>query len=169
MIFEEIHKDDYERYRNLFNQEHCNKTFVDSAFTYKHVPLMVNDKSNPTFAYLDYKYAKIIAGDPSIFSDEDFIEFVKEHVILVVDKEKWLQRLLDHFKGRLIERRRTRMSHANLSLEEIRSMKKTLPEGYSLERINKETAENLPEILQVHIPVFFDSLEHFLKHLQHTV
>jgi GNAT superfamily N-acetyltransferase len=163
MHFKEVPIEKYDDYRHLFNQGHCPQTFVDSAFTYKHVPLKVDDEENPTMAYLDYKYAIIIVGDPEILTDEEFLELVKEQLILVADKEKWLPRLLKHFKGKLIERRRTKRSNENLSLEKLKTLKKSLPEGYCLERVDKKTAEALPEILQVHIPVFFGSVDEFLE------
>ena len=109
ILFKEIPSENYDKYQHLFAQEHCNQTFVDSAFTYKHVRLKVDDIEKPTMAYLDYKYAIIIVGDPETLTDEEFLDLVKEHVVFVVDKEKWLPRLLEHLKGRLIERRRTKL------------------------------------------------------------
>ncbi len=164
MQFKEVPSENYEKYRHLFAQEHCPQTFVDSAFTYKSVPLKVDNEENPTIAFLDFTFAIIIVGDPDILTDEEFLELVSEGVVVVADKEQWLPKLLKHFKGKLIERRRTKMSHEHLSLEKLESLKRPLPKGYSLERIDKETAEKLPNILQVHIPVFFGSVENFLKY-----
>ncbi|MHA1419722.1 MAG: GNAT family N-acetyltransferase [Candidatus Heimdallarchaeaceae archaeon] len=163
MKFTEVSIEKYELYRHMFDQEHCPQTFVDNAFTFKSVKLKVDDEENPTIAYLDFNYAIILVGSPDSLTDEEFLELIPEGLTIIADKETWLPRLLRHFKGKLMERRRTKMSHKHLSLEKLENLKRPLPDGYSLERIDKETAENLPEILQVHIPVFFGSVDNFLE------
>jgi hypothetical protein len=65
--------------------------------------------------------------------------------------------------GRLIKKTRIRTSHRNLSLEKLESLKKALPEGFSVERVDRETVERLPHILQVHIPPFFGIVDNFME------
>ncbi len=163
MNFETVSEENYDDYRHMFNEDYCNQTFVESAFKYKQFPLKVNDRDNPSAAFLVFKFALIYVGEVESLTKEEVITILPEGVAVVGDQDLWKAKLLEFFEGKIIERRRTRLSHQNLSLEKLMGLKKPLPEGYVLERVDKETAEKLPEILKVHIPILYGSVDNFME------
>lgn len=163
MEFIEVPSDKYEEYRHLFNQEHCPQSFVDSVFTFKSVPLKVDNEENPNIAFLDFTLGVIVVGDPDTIEEEDIAKIAPEKVVIVADVEKWRPKLLEYFRGRLFKIERIKLSHKSLNLEKLEKLKKPLPDGYSLERVDRKTAEMLPKILQVHIPVFYGSVDNFIE------
>ncbi len=163
MNFKPVSEENYADYRHMFNEDYCNQTFVESAFKYKSFPLKVNNIDNPSAAFLDFKFAIIYVGEVASLTKEEVITILPEGKVIVGKQDLWKAKLLEFFEGKVIERRRTRLSHQNLSLEKLRSLKKPLPNGYVLERVDKETAEKLPEILQVHIPILYGSVDNFMK------
>jgi GNAT superfamily N-acetyltransferase len=114
-------------------------------------------------AILHYPYKAFFAGDPNTSKIAEMLDTIPEETEIFVNEEKWLPKLREYFNGRLIQKTRIKMSPKNLSLEKLESLKKPLPEGYSLERVDKETLERLPHILQVHIPPFFGAVDDFME------
>ena len=163
MKFIDVPEERYEDYRYLFDKDYCSKSFVDSAFTFKMYPLKVDDLDKPKAAFLDFRFAIIYSGEVKSLSREELMSILPARKIVAGDRELWKSKMLEFFEGNVIERRRTIMSHQNLSLEKLENLKKPLPEGYTVGRIDKETAENLPEILGMHIPILYSSLNNFME------
>jgi len=162
MKFTNVPIDQYEKYSALFDKDYCSRTFVDSAFTYKLVPLQVDNLDEPSAALLDFKFAIVYTGDVQSLSKDDIQSILPERKIVAGESEQWKSKLLEFFEGKVVERRRTRMSHQSLNLEKLEDLRKPLPDGFTLERIDRETAKNLPEILGIHIPILYGSVDKFM-------
>ncbi len=159
----EVPTEEYEKYRYLFGNEDFPCTWIESAFEYKAARLLVNEEKNPAAAILHYPYKAFIAGDSNVSEWAEALATIPEETEIYVDEKTWLPKLMEHFKGRLIQKTRTKMSHRDLSLEKLDSLKTPLPEGYGVESVDRETVEKLPHILQVHIPPFFGTVNNFME------
>jgi RimJ/RimL family protein N-acetyltransferase len=63
----------------------------------------------------------------------------------------------------LIKKKRFKTCHKNIFLEKLESLDRPLPEEYCVERVDRETVEKLPHILQVHILPFFGTVDNFME------
>lgn len=158
----EVPPEDYEKYKYLFDSEDFPRTFIESAFAFKSVKLLVDEERSPVMAILLYPYHVFVAGDPGTSELAEMLDKIPEETEMHVDEEKWLPILKEHFRGRLIQKMRIKMSHKSLSLEKLGSLKRALPTGYSTERVDQATLERLPRILQVHIVPFFGTTDNFM-------
>ena len=160
----EISPDDFDKYREFFNRVDFPQTWIGSAFEYKSVKLFVDTESNPNTFLLLYPYHAFIVGDPDNSVVHEMLDMIPEETQMHLNAEKWLPKLKEHqFPGTLLNKRRFKLSHQYLNLEDIARLKKPLPNGYSIERVDRETALRLPPILNVHISPFFGDIDSYLE------
>lgn len=160
----EVPKEDYGKYREIFDEPYFPRTWIESAFEYRSAKLLVDAERNPSIFVLLYPYRACIVGDPDNSAVHDILDVIPEETQMHVNAEKWLPKLKEHpFPGTLLNKRRFKLSHEDLRLENIVRLKKPLPDGYCVERVDRETVSRLPQILEVHIPPFFGDIDSFMK------
>ena len=160
MVFK-IPIEKYEKYRYLFNKENCPETFLESAFEYKIIPLFVDNKENPTIAYLNYAFAIFLVGNPNSENVSSVLESIPERVGIFAKGTKWEKKLREYYGENLLEIKRTKLSHKNLTLEKIKKQEKKLPEGYKLEKVDLKTLEEMEPILNAHIVMMYGNNKNF--------
>ena len=160
----EISPNDFEKYREFFDQVDFPQTWIDSAFEYKSVKLFVDTESNPGIFLLLYPYHAFFVGNPDNSVVHEMLDLIPEETQMHLNAEKWLPKLKEHrFPGTLLNKRRFKLSHQDLNLKNIVQLKKHLPTGYNVERVDRETALRLPQMLNVHISPYFGDIDSFLE------
>ncbi|MGY5880966.1 MAG: GNAT family N-acetyltransferase [Candidatus Thorarchaeota archaeon] len=162
MVFE-VPPERYEKYRHFFDNKGFSRTFVESAFEYRTAKLLVDYETNPRIVVLLYPYVSFISGDVSSPKLAEMLNAIPEETQMNVDEETWPSKLRKHFGETLIQQKRTKMSNKYLSLDVLSRLKRPLPEGFSVERVDRETAEKLSPLLRVLIRPFFGSVDNFIK------
>jgi hypothetical protein len=162
LVFD-VSTDDYDKYRYHFDAIHYPRTWIESAFEYKSVKLFIDSERNPSISILLYPYHAFIVGDPDASEVAVMLDTIPEGTEMHVDPGKWQSKLKEHFGKLLYQKMRIKLSHNSLRLESLAQLKKPLLKGYSIERVDKKTVEQLPPILQVHIPPFFGGIDNFME------
>ncbi len=162
MVFE-VSTDDYDKYRFHFDAIQHPRTWIESAFEYRFVKLLVDVESNPSMSVLFYPYHVFIVGSPDSSNVSQLLDKIPDETEIHVVGEEWRLKLKEHFGTTLYNKRRFKLSYESLSLDNLAHLKKPLPDGYSIERVDRETAQQLPQILQVHIPPYFGSVDSFME------
>jgi hypothetical protein len=72
--------------------------WVESAFEYKSVKLLVDEEENPTIAILYYPYKAFIAGDPKASELAEMFDTIPKETDIYVNEEKWLPKLREYYR-----------------------------------------------------------------------
>jgi hypothetical protein len=89
MVFE-VPTEKYKKYKSLFDNENFPRTWVESAFEYKSVKLLVDEAKNPVMTILLYPYHAFIAGNPNTFKLAEMFDIIPEETEINVNEDKWL-------------------------------------------------------------------------------
>ena len=163
MLFE-IPAEQYQKYAHWFENEIFPGTWIETAFVHKSFhKILVDDIENPQMVLLHYPYKAFLAGGPSPSQWAEMLDLIPAETEICLDESLWLPKLIEFFGNRLIQKERIKSSFSNLSVEHLESLKRPLPDGYTLARVDRDTAERLPELLGIHIPPFFGSIERFME------
>ncbi len=125
--------------------------------------VFVDDLENP-------KNVVLLFGNMVAFGGLGEGEVAKELVLkmpnkvgIVYPNDKWKELIIAHFGDKLIFKPRTKFSSANLDIEHIRKLKKRIPDGYEIVKIDEDTIDKFEESLKVKINRFCGSMERFRK------
>jgi GNAT superfamily N-acetyltransferase len=163
MLFE-IPAEDYKKFIHWFDNETFPRTWIETALANKSFhKMIVDDEADPHMVLLHYPYKAFLAGGPSPSKWAEMLDVIPEETEICLHEGQWLAKLIEHFGDLLIRKTRVKTSSRSLHLDHLESLKKPLPDGYSVARVDWETAERLPELLSVHIPPFFGSIERFME------
>ncbi|MFD2628897.1 GNAT family N-acetyltransferase [Oceanobacillus kapialis] len=126
----------------------------------------VNNKEKPEAAQITVGDFTFLAGDPFANGAEDLLKNVPEHILAIVHKKAWKQRIEEIHKenAERILRYGFRKEPEDLDLNHLRKLSSKLPDGYELRKID-ENIVSLPSLFKVS-PDFikqFDSVEDFLR------
>ncbi|MCG3215203.1 MAG: GNAT family N-acetyltransferase [Candidatus Heimdallarchaeota archaeon] len=165
-MFSEIPIDQHEKYRYLFDESAFYLLF-DYAFKNNLGKLTVDDLDNP--AYATYLYTNILFFTGKI--DESKINTILASlpplVAIITLNKNWYDPIESYFKSRegirFVIQNRTKYSSDSLSLKHLKSITKSLPEGYSVKRIDKQMIKRTPIEIKEHVPTQFGSDERFLE------
>jgi hypothetical protein len=154
--------EEYGKYQYLFDRETFPRTWIESAFAFKRTPLLLSEDAEPAMALLLYPHKAFVTGEPSASDAAALLDRIPAETEIFVDEGKWLPRLKEHFKGRLIQKTRIKMAHEALELKTLARLKRALPAGFRVQRATRAMVERLPPLLNVHIAPFFGTATQFL-------
>ena len=146
----------------LFQEHKWLKTVIQYAFREKKGKVFVNDVNNPEAAFLQIGFV-FMGGDPSSNQATQIIDALPVGPQLIVPSSSWATALTEILGERVNRIQRYGFSHENLSLDHLRILKENLPQAFTLERIDLNTARSVPRSVVPAIPFFFGSPESFIE------
>ncbi|MFX1254402.1 MAG: GNAT family N-acetyltransferase [Promethearchaeota archaeon] len=166
-MFTKIPPEESEKYKHLFRNWKYFSVTLKYALEEKIGQLEVDDPINPVYAKFSFATFLYLAGTHDKKIAHKILETLPSRTIIIVNDQNWFESI-ERFYGskegidfRYVER--TNFSNASLSLEHLQSLKKPLPEGFDLEKVDKKTAENLPFILKGNILAYFGTADNFIE------
>ena len=165
-MFKKIEKENFEDYKNLFGK-HNSVSIFNYAFDNKLGTLEIDNLVEPKFAKFSFVNFMFFSGKANENKKEEILATFPPLVAIVAEDKDWYPIIENYFSSkegiRFAQQDRVKFSSDSINLEHLNSLKKPLPEGYSLKEINKEIVEKLSPSLRQHISLFFGSNEDFLE------
>ncbi|MFW9924185.1 MAG: GNAT family N-acetyltransferase [Candidatus Thorarchaeota archaeon] len=136
--------------------------FTKSILLEKSGRVLVDNIDNPQVALLSFKVFEIITGNSESERAIDILKEVNENRLMIVPDKKWVK--LVEEKLLVAPYPRTKFSNEKLSLSHVNKLlEKSLPDGFTLQKFDIDTAYNLtPQIAPAFLP-FFSSPEAFVN------
>jgi GNAT superfamily N-acetyltransferase len=162
-MVEQIPEENITAYHSFFAEHRIARSLIDTMQIRPIGPLWVDHASNPTI--LLYSHFHILAGDPDSANVNEILAKILEKRLIVTPKKNWVPKMEEFWKkkgGKLHSIPRTQMDASTIKLDHIRELIDQLPPGYSLEEIDRETAQAIDTEQENYLSVFFGSLENFL-------
>jgi len=127
--------------------------------------ILVDSIEDPKVAMWSYSIMSSAVGDSSTEAARYLIEeFPYLHLLNVPDKN-WESLVRKTWGEDIYAMPRTTLSAEALDIDHLRRLKKTLPEGFTLQKVDREALSNLAEkTMGFHIPQYFGSPEEFIKY-----
>lgn len=132
--------------------EEKGKVFVDSI-----------DK--PDILLYHHSFINFISGNPHNEHVKELLSLIPPHKMIFIPNEEWVKALKDNFGFKLIEKKdsRWKLSSTQLSIDHVSNLAKTIPEGYTLEKIDGMNADLFTDTFKEAIFDLFGSAELFLE------
>lgn len=147
---------------HLFEEHRWLKTVIQYAFREEKGKVYVTDINNPEVAILQIGFV-FLGGNPESSQVISLIDALPAGPQLIVPTLNWANKLTEVLSDKVKRIPRFGFSHSKLDLEHLRVLKNTLPQEFTLEQINLETARTTPRALVPAIPFFFGSPESFIE------
>ncbi|MBE0526776.1 MAG: GNAT family N-acetyltransferase, partial [Candidatus Thorarchaeota archaeon] len=144
-MLEELDINDWSKVAQLFNLHILARSIINPCAQSGIGSLIVDNAGSPSVAKYSIPMMIFLAGDTTSSAAKDLIKSLPPLTMFIVPDEKWRDLLKDVWGKKLIVNRRTHLDHNSLDLEHLRELKKELPEGYLLKKIDYEV---LPQINQ---------------------
>ncbi|MHA1934199.1 MAG: GNAT family N-acetyltransferase [Candidatus Thorarchaeota archaeon] len=155
---------DFDKAKSLFESHARFTPIMFAALKQKRGRVMVDSLDSPKVAWFSLKIISAVAGDTSSDAASEIIENFPPHHVIVIPNDAWMSLVKSIWGDELNALKRTSMSHSTLDINHIRSLKKPLPEGFSLQKVDLESIKSIEdEMLTMHIDLFFDTPENFVE------
>ena len=146
---------------NLFQEHKWLKTVIHYAFREEKGKVYVTDLDNPEVAILQIGFV-FLGGNPESSQVPPLFDALPAGPQLIVPNLDWANRLTEILGDNVKRMPRFGFSHETLDLNHLRTLKEKLPQEFTLERIDLETARTAPRAVAPAIPFFFGSPEAFI-------
>jgi hypothetical protein len=138
------------------------RIMVKSILKTRSCKAYVDHPRNTDLILLDYKVLAFVAGNFENPQVMELLQMLPENKMLILPNEGWIKLAKQYLK--LTEFPRTGFSSEKLSLERVNELlKPELPKGFTIERINIKTLNNLNAKLTPAIMPFFRSSRDFVR------
>ncbi|MHA1451140.1 MAG: GNAT family N-acetyltransferase, partial [Candidatus Hodarchaeales archaeon] len=120
---------------------------------------------NPDVFLYQHSIITFVSGNPQNEQVNELLSLIPLHRMIIIPNEEWVKALKAKFSFRLIEKKNSRwkLSSSQLSIDNVASYIKTIPEGYTLEKINEKNAGLFLGLLKDEILGLFDEGEFLEK------
>lgn len=125
-------------FRYLFDEFTYFENYINFAFDYSEPEVWVNRLEEPTAAYFFNSPAYFFVGDPESVDQSRTFAKIPDRGWLLASNERWNEKIKSYFTGRLEMHARTQFSSHKLDINHIRQMKRDLPEGIDVVKINSD-------------------------------
>ena len=150
--------------RDLFEPHRRFRAVILPALEQGRGTLWVDSLEDPQVAWLSLSVFNIVAGDSSAEVSAQIIEKIPHMRVLVVPDEGWTSLTKSIWGDEVGVIKRIMMSRNSLDIDYIRKMKRPLPEGFILKRVELEDLNSIAEERMIgHIPMFFETPEKFIE------
>lgn len=156
-----IPSDKVKRYHRYFENYQYAQRFIDQMKTYPHGTVYLDNEKSPNILYFQMPWINILAGDPSSPMLDQILDLVQPALVFYPDL-KWKNVLTKKFGEKLEEFTHRTYKSDKLNLKKARRFITKLPDGYTLEQVDQESAEHIDE----HLHAFsrtFESVEGYVK------
>ncbi len=146
----------------LFQEHKWLKTVIQYAFREKKGKVYVTDIDNPEVAFLQIGFL-FLGGNNESNQVPHLIDSLPAGPQLIVPNLDWATKITETLGDKVKRTPRFGFSHETLNLEHIQTLKEKLPEEFTLEQIDLDTAKTTPRAVVPAIPFFFGSPEVFIE------
>ncbi len=147
----------------LFEGHKWLKTVIQYAFREKRGKVYVSDINEPETAFLQIGFV-FLGGNPYSEQADQIIEALPLGPQLIVPTKEWATKLIETLGDRVKRVPRVGFSYEQLDLKHLKNLKEAIPEEFTLDQIDLETARTVPRAIAPAIPFFFGSPESFIEH-----
>jgi RimJ/RimL family protein N-acetyltransferase len=150
--------------KSLFEPVRAMHAIIFGTIDSERSKIRVDSTENPTVGWWSFSVLNAVAGDSSSAAARHVIEQFPYLRLLCVPDKKWETLIRSTWGKDLYAIPRTRLSDESLDINHLRKLKESLPNVYTLHRVDSELLDNLADkMMGYHITQFFDSKEDFLK------
>lgn len=127
--------------------------------------LYVDDLDKPKNLMLVYEEMMLVVfgGSGEGSTAKELFSKMPKRAAFIYPNEKWVELIKENYGDKLISRKRTKFSPANLNLMHIRKLKNNIPVGYEIVKINDEIIDKFEEHTISKINRFCGSVDNFRK------
>ncbi|MFX0095468.1 MAG: GNAT family N-acetyltransferase [Candidatus Hodarchaeota archaeon] len=123
----------------------------------------IDDLSNPTnVLYFPIYKHYILAGESNSPVVPELLQQIPPRTLICPTSQDWIPFLEEMWGDKLRASIRTSFSEKKLDREYIKELKKPLPEGFKLKKVDKEIAQQLDALNLAFIGPIFGSIENFM-------
>ena len=127
--------------------------------------IFVDSADDPKVGWWSFNIMNAVAGDSDSEAARHIVKEFPYMRLLNVPDKGWEDLVKSSWGEDIFALPRTSLSSDTLDIEHIRKLKARLPEGFTLQKVDNESLENLADpTMGFHIQQFFGTIEEFLKH-----
>ena len=104
-----------------------------------------------------------LAGDENSSSVPALLDKILERRLFLIENEKWLSKIEEHWGDKLKPYPRTKFSSEGLSIKVMKEIQKNLPDGLRIEKLTKKTVNRISDQAKRIVGLLFGSIEEFYK------
>ena len=160
MIYRWI-SNDQSAIRQLFDSFDKARVLIFPAIDQNRCELWVDSLESPTVAMWRLKILCALAGDSTSPSAHELVHKIEPRQAVFVCSEDWITLLKRSWGSKLGIEKRTRLSPDSLDIDHLRKFMETIPDDFTLERMDLDTVKSLDKRVAMHIPLFFGDSESF--------
>ncbi len=155
---------DKDRAKDLFNSVSM-RAIIRGFIDHERGTIYVDSTDDPKVGWWSFNIMNAVAGE----SDSEAARYVIEEFpymkLLNVPDKGWEDLVRSAWGMDIFALPRTSLSAETLDIEHIRELKEQLPNGFTLQRVDRESITNLADkTMGLHILQFFGTSEDFLEH-----
>lgn len=126
--------------------------------------IYVDDIEEPSVALLHNKIIQIICGNPKAEAITELLKLIPKIAVIQHPKDNnWIELLQSFFKDKLQYQNRTKFSSQDLNLEQIRSLKTPIPDGFTIVELSESIINRFDEHLTSQYEMFYGSIANFIS------
>ncbi len=153
---------DFSKLSGLFEEHVRRRPMIDFCLKHSKGRMLVDSMEAPTSAMLVYRSAHVIAGNPN---NHEFLQPVLASIPkkiwgLIIPHEKWIPVLNRYWQQGCETIKRIELDSDSLDLTQVTKFL-TLPEGYTLQRLEKKHLFNMHMDLLYDAIIDFESFKNF--------
>ncbi len=166
-LFVKVSPENQGNYKFLFDDWKYFSLTVYYVLKNKLGELVVDNLNNPTYAKLSHSRTSFIAGPYDKNIANQILESLPQQTAIIFNDNNWYTHVEDFFSKKpdikFAFQERTTFSSDSLSIKHLNSLKKSLLEGFVLDKVDANAIENLPKELTENYSAYFGSAEKFMK------
>ncbi|MFW9903227.1 MAG: GNAT family N-acetyltransferase [Candidatus Thorarchaeota archaeon] len=153
----------YETIHHIFDSHQYLRNVIEAIPELSTGELWVNNIEDPLMALYTIPGIHFLAGTPDSRDIAQFLAKIppKQNIFVPTQKE-WIRHLKRFFGNRLGSFKRYALSASSLSLENIRNLKKDLPSGFRILKVDVPILKQIKESIGFYILLFFGDPKHFM-------
>ncbi|MFW9862208.1 MAG: GNAT family N-acetyltransferase [Candidatus Thorarchaeota archaeon] len=155
---------DKARAKEIFKSVEPYRAIISGSIEHGRAKIHVDSIDDPKVGWWSFSFLNAVAGN----SHSDLAKYIIEQfpymMILCVPDKSWEDLVRSTWGEHLYVMPRTRLSEKTLDINHLRQLKNSLPEGFTLQQVDRESLENLADRkMAYHITQFFGTPEDFLE------
>lgn len=155
---------DFVTYSSYFNEYSIISNLINSLK--QDLPigdLLANKLENPDVLMYQLPWLVILAGKPDLNIAKDLLGKIPPNLTIFVPNSKWVEILKEYWEEKLRFYKRTQFDSSNLQVHHLRSIVDTLPNSFSIRKVDKHLAQKIDKSWHPFIKESFGSYENFTK------
>jgi GNAT superfamily N-acetyltransferase len=148
--------------RKLFDGHRRGRAAIQTVLERDFGVVAVDDIMEPQLGALYFLPLVFLAGESKHPAATDLVASIPKMRLMVAPDEQWESLIRRTLGTRLLVQKRTRLSPEKLDLDDIRSLKESLPEGYEIIEMDSEVVSRLPPESLKPVYFFFGDLSTFI-------